>query len=97
MATVSVARVREHTYSVVVADGGGRSVHEVTARPADVERYAPGARAERLIEASFVFLLEREPKEAILSRFDLPAIERYFPDYPSEIRRRLDSERPGER
>ena len=97
MATVSVDRVREHTYSVVVADGGGRSVHEVTVRPVDVERYAPGAPAERLIEASFVFLLEREPKEAILSRFDLPAIERYFPEYPREIRRRLSSERQGER
>ena len=31
------------------------------------------------------FLLERESKESILRRFELPAIERYFPDYPTRI------------
>jgi len=30
-------------------------------------------------ETLFAFLLERETKEAILRRFDLPTIERYFP------------------
>ena len=43
-----------------------------------------------LIE-SFEFLPEREPKEAILSRFELPVIGHYFPEYPAEIRRRLAS------
>jgi hypothetical protein len=61
----------------------------VTARPADVERYGGGVAAERLIEASFEYLLEREPKESILRRFDLPVIESYFPGYPEAIRRRL--------
>ena len=32
------------------------------------------------------FLLEREPKESILGSFELPVIERYFPDYPTAIR-----------
>ena len=35
------------------------------------------------------FLLEREPKESILSRFDLPIISRYFPEYEEEIGERL--------
>lgn len=47
--------------------------------------------AERLLEASFRFLLEREPKEAILRTFELPVIERYFPEYPQEILGRLAS------
>ena len=38
---------------------------------------------------SFVFLLERESRESILRRFELPVIERYFPEYPTEIGRRL--------
>ena len=38
---------------------------------------------------SFEFLLEREAKESILSRFDLPLIGRYFPEYEKEIRKRL--------
>ena len=52
-------------------------------------RFAPGHTVERLLRASFEFLLEREPKESILRRFDLPAIERYFPEYPRAIRERL--------
>ena len=41
------------------------------------------------MKRSFEFLLEREPKELILRQFALPAIGRYFPDYPAEIRKRL--------
>jgi hypothetical protein len=37
------------------------------------------------VEASFWFLLEREPKESILRRFDLAVIEQYFPDYAAAI------------
>ena len=48
-------------------------------------RYAPGTTPERLLEASFEFLLEREPASSILSRFALPEIERYFPEYPRVI------------
>ena len=39
----------------------------------------------RFIEASFKYLLDREPKEQILSEFDLSQIELYFPSYPGEI------------
>ena len=38
-----------------------------------------------LLTASFAYLLEREPREAILGQFDLADIERYFPAYPREI------------
>jgi hypothetical protein len=72
-------------YDVTVEDHRGSTKHEVTVWPSDVARYAPGAEPEELIEASFAFLLEREPKEAILARFELPVIERYFPDYPARI------------
>ena len=77
-------------YDVTVEDAGGSTRHEVTVWPSDIERYAPGAMPEELIEASFVFLLEREPKEAIMSRFELPVIERYFPDYRTHIAQMLD-------
>jgi hypothetical protein len=86
MATITVARTRETSYRVTVEEPNGRTEHEVTVTDADVERYAPGTTPERLLEASFEFLLEREPKESILSRFDLPVIERYFPEYPRVIR-----------
>jgi len=41
------------------------------------------------VRRSFEFLLEREPKESILTRFDLSLISRYFPEYEREIKRRL--------
>ena len=50
-----------------------------------VERYAPGATPEALVEASFRFLLEREPKESILRSFDVSVIGRYFPEFEREI------------
>lgn len=85
MAEISVAHERGSTYRVTIDEAGSVSSHEVTVWPSDIERYAPGATPEELLHASFEFLLEREPKEAILKRFELPLIERYFPEYRATI------------
>jgi hypothetical protein len=76
-------------YRVVVAEGRTTTTHDVTVTPDDVARYAPGSTPEQLLEASFRFLLEREPASSILSRFALPVIERYFPEYPGVVRQML--------
>ena len=83
---VSVESSGGAIYRVVVTQGRATTTHEVTVTPEDVARYAPGVTPERLLEASFEFLLEREPASSILSRFALPVIERYFPEYPVIIR-----------
>jgi len=85
MADIRVTKIDDSRYRVEVSEGGGSTVHEVTADRDHVERYGGGASAEALVEASFRFLLEREPKEAILGNFALPVIERYFGDYPRKI------------
>lgn len=72
------------SYRVTVTDGGS-STHLVTVAPSDLERLAEGRSVEALLEASFRFLLDREPKESIMGRFDLSVISRYFPDYESTI------------
>ena len=41
---------------------------------------------EKLVEKSFEFLLERESNTSILRSFDLPVIQRYFPEYERTIR-----------
>ena len=87
MAEISIAHQQGAVYQVTVTEDRGHTMHQVTVWPSDVDRYAPGSTPEALIEASFHFLLEREPKEAILSRFELPVIERYFPEYRSAIGR----------
>ena len=85
MATIRVTHRTGAIYDVTVDDGRGTTAHEVTVWPSDMAHYAPDATPEELLDASFRFLLEREPKEAILGRFELPTIERYFPDYPALI------------
>lgn len=89
MAEIHVTRTGENAFRVEVTEGASRSVHDVTATEADIQQYGLSVSPERLIEASFQFLLEREPKESILRRFALPVIEHYFPEYRTEIRTRL--------
>jgi hypothetical protein len=82
---ITVTHQSGNDYYVTVDEGTTSTGHVVTVWPSDVERYAPEASPEDLLEASFQFLLEREPKESILRRFELPAIERYFPEFPRAI------------
>jgi hypothetical protein len=91
VATTTITHRTGAVYEVTIEDARGATVHEVTVWPSDVARYAPDSTPEELLEASFAFLLEREPKEAILRRFELPTIERYFPEYPARIAEMLQS------
>ena len=88
-AQISVESSGGSVYRVLVMHGRDKTTHDVTVTPEDIARYAPGATPERLLEASFEFLLEREPASSILSQFALPVIERYFPEYPRVIRQRV--------
>jgi len=85
---IEIEKKGPHAFRVTVSEGPGRTTHEVTVAPEVLRRLTGGdADAESLLEASFGFLLEREPKESILSRFDLHVIGRYFPEYEEEMRR----------
>lgn len=77
-------------FDVTVSEGGSSSRHTVTLTE-DYHRKLAGGKVSKevLIEKSFEFLLEREPKESILSTFELPVIGRYFPEYESQIGKRL--------
>lgn len=89
MTKIEVKNVGSEQFEVTVTESGGSSSHVVRVTEDDRARFGGEADSERLLEESFRFLLEREPKEAILSRFDLPVIGRYFPEYPQEIKKRL--------
>jgi hypothetical protein len=77
-------------FEVDVREGRGASHHTVTCDPALYDTLAGtrGVAAPAFIEAVFAFLLEREPKESILGRFDLTVIGRYFPEWEDWLRRR---------
>jgi hypothetical protein len=64
--------------------------HLVTVSRGELARLAPGHwEPTQLVEESFRFLLEREPATSILRKFAISDIERYFPDYPDVIARRI--------
>jgi hypothetical protein len=73
-------------FDVVLRKGGGESRHPVTMASYACEQLAKGAHTpEVCVEAAFRFLLDREPKESILQRFDVSLISRYFPEFEREL------------
>ncbi len=89
-AKIDVEKLDASRFRVSVIEAGSESTYQVTLDPKDYARLAGATvEPEELIRKSFEFLLEREPKESILTRFDLPIISRYFPEYEREIKKRL--------
>ncbi|HUL85919.1 MAG TPA: hypothetical protein VLX89_10475 [Actinomycetota bacterium] len=89
MATIDVTQADDAgtRFAVEIRDeDGSRTAHDVTVSDTDWARFGAGfASRAALVEASFRFLLEREPKGSILPAFDLGVIERYFPEYAATI------------
>ncbi len=75
--------------TVTLGDDAAATIHEVSVDRETLDDLAPGVPPEELVRASFEFLLEREAREAIMRRFELPIIGRFFGDYRDEMRRRL--------
>jgi hypothetical protein len=88
---IQVEKLDDTTFKVTVTSGS-TTTHTVTVSPDYYQKLTGGGvPAETLVEKSFEFLLEREPNTSILSRFDLPVIGRYFPEYEREIGKTLGS------
>jgi len=76
------------TFDVVIQESGKETRHQVTMSIGDYDRLTKGScPPEHCVEAAFRFLLDREPKEAILPRFDVSVISRYFPDFERRLSR----------
>lgn len=86
---ISATMVDTDTYEVVVS-GDPETTHRVTMTN-DYYRTLCGGTVtqEWVLVQSFQFLLEREPNTAILQRFELSAIGQYFPEFESDIKKRL--------
>ena len=90
---ISASLVDVNVYEVVVdgSDGAEETVHRVTLEPDYYRKLCGGTVThEWVIIQSFKFLLEREPNTAILASFDLEDINRYFPEFETEIKARLN-------
>lgn len=77
-------------FEVIVREGRGETRHQVTMGRKTCEQLTAGKHTpEECLEAAFRFLLEREPKESILGRFDVMLISRYFPEFEEKLQRYL--------
>ena len=89
-AKIEVEKIDKSNFRVRVIEAGSETTHDLTVSPNDYARLASGkVEPEELVRRSFEFLLQREPKESILTRFDLSVISRYFPEYERAIKRSL--------
>lgn len=73
-------------FCVIIGEDHSETKHEVTMAESVYKRLSGGkVSPERCVQAAFEFLLDREPKESILSRFDLTVISKYFPSFERDL------------
>jgi hypothetical protein len=84
---IEVKRKSSQEFVVTVSEKETTTEHAVTLDDGYYEDLTGGKIAkEELIERSFEFLLDREPKESILSEFNLKIINNYFPEFEGKIK-----------
>jgi hypothetical protein len=74
-------------FEVIVYEGKRETRHRATIDKKTCGRLTASMYPADYLEATFRFLLDREPKESILSRFDVTVISRYFPEFERELPR----------
>lgn len=90
MPEIKIERISEDdaksVYKVQIVEDKSTSAHTVEVANDYYKKITGGKiTPDDLVIKSFKFLLQREPKEMIMSTFDLPTIKRYFPEYEKRI------------
>lgn len=88
---IYISQDDEDVYFVRVCDPAGvETVHRVTVSGGQLRDLGVGTvGTNRILQHAFLFLLERESPQAILSEFSLHDISRYYPEFPLELRERV--------
>ena len=85
---IEVKKKNVDQFLVIVNEGNSETGHNVELDDEYYQRLTGGKiNKEDFIKKSFQFLLHREPKESIFSKFNLRIIKGYFPEYEKEIRK----------
>lgn len=85
---IEVKKKNEQQFLVTIEEKGSTTEHAVALDDAYYQNLTDGKiTREELIKKSFGFLLEREPKESILSEFNLRVIKNYFPEFEEELKK----------
>ncbi|MDZ7724345.1 MAG: hypothetical protein U5R06_16450 [candidate division KSB1 bacterium] len=87
---IQVKTINNNEFQVTIQENSSQSKHTVHLNDDVYQRLTNEKIArDELIRLSFEFLLNREPKESILSEFNLTLISTYFPDYEQDIRKTI--------
>ena len=87
---IKVKKKAQEEFGVEVEQKGTSKEYVVTLEGSYYQYLTQGkVTREELIEKSFNFLLQRESKEAILSKFNLKIIKGYFHEFEEEIKRAI--------
>ena len=82
---INIEKLSNENFKVTI-DGTNKTVHIVNLSNDSYLKLTNGKLSkQRLIELSFKFLLERESNTAILAKFSLPEISKYFFDYIENV------------
>jgi hypothetical protein len=83
---ININQQDENTFKVTVQEDSSQSNHTVTLDDKYHKKLTGGIMPKTaVIEKSFEFLLERESKESIMSKFDLRDINKFFPEFENFI------------
>jgi len=77
-------------FDVTIVEKGSETKHTVTMSDDFYNSLNTEESPDKVIEESFRFLLEKEPKESILRSFDVTVISNYFPDYKETLINKLN-------
>jgi len=88
---IEVQRKNDEKFEVTVSEDDSSTFHTVTLDDDYYQALTEGRIArEDFIKSCFEFLLQRESKESILSRFNVRIINKYFPEFEQQIKTRTD-------
>jgi len=88
---ITVKKKDREEFKIKVEEKGSSKEYVVTLGDSYYQDLTQGKiTKEELIEKSFNFLMEREPKESILSKFDLKIIKSYFHEFEDEIKKAIE-------
>ncbi len=74
-------------FDVTVSDRESETKHNVTMDRKYYKQLDTKSTPEVVVKKSFEFLLEREPKESILSEFNIEIIAKYFPEFEDAVKK----------
>jgi len=82
---ILIKKIDSNHFSIKISNNT-TTTHNIILDDDDYFKYSlENVSREKLVEASFKFLLDREPNTSILENFNLKIINNYFPEYNKKI------------